>query len=300
MSSDGEMHVSTEALLQLSEALRRYQAKVDTAMSDVNRNIGTRLQRLNEACDEARWEVRRRRDDLSARDEDEDYGRLQSRLERAEEHYHRIERRIREVEDVLRVFKRSRAGVQDSLSRGIPRAVGYLESKHTELIEYLSVGLPGEHGIAGVAEKSFSPRESIASPFAAPAADDVAAFPLPAGFHWVRLEDISRADDLRSEEKFSKVSLEEVENGFQLLKQEILPAIQNDPTRSVDYFRQCDTEMNRTYAGGALRVFEAFFGESHIVLSRHPDDESLRVTNGRHRIHVARELGWSSVPARTI
>jgi hypothetical protein len=293
------MQVSPEALQHLIDALRRYQAKVDAEVSEVNRTVSARLQRLNESRDEAQREVRRRREDLLACDEDDDYGLVQSRLERAEDWLDRIDRRIGEVSDVLGYFKRSRAGVQESISRGIPQAVGYLEAKHKELLEFLSVALPGEHRAAAVAKRAALSSDSGMFPTVT-AAEDVTALSLPAGFQWVRLDHISRSDDLRPEEKFSKVPEDEVENGFRLLKEEVLPALQVDPSRAADFFREYDAQKDRHDGSGSLSVFEAFFGDTHIRLTRKPGDLALGVTNGRHRIHLARKLGWTAIPARLV
>lgn len=294
------MHASPEALQDLIEALRRYQSKVDVAVIDINRTVSARIQYLNQLCDDARREVRNCRDDLYSCDDEEDSDFLQRRLDRAEERLERIERRIGEVADALHYFKRNRAGLQDSISNGIPKAVNYLESKHRELVEYLSVVLPGEHGssVSPVESSSLNnAKESIADD---PEKDNLTAFTLPTGFQWIRLEDIDPSDDLRPEETHSKVTKEEVVNGFRMLQQDILPELQLSPERSTDYFLQCDMEKGQSYTEGTLRVYEAFFGESHIALSRSLSNGLFGVTNGRHRIKVARELGWSSVPARII
>lgn len=299
MDTDGRMQVSPEAVQQMIDALRQYQARVDATVSDVTRTVGARFQSLNRTRDEAQLELHRWQDELFACDANDDREHLQSRLDRAQERLDRIDRLIEESAEALVHFKRSRAEIQDCVSRGVPRAVGYLEEKHKELIEYLSLAFPGEYGAyvnVRTPVATSTPRLDSTQPLV----EDMTVLALPPGFQWVRVDDISKADDLRPEERFSKVTAEEVESGFRILKQEVLPALQVDPARSADFFRQCDSESNRVYANGALRVYEAFFGESHIALTHHPVEGTIGVTNGRHRIQVARRLGWTSVPARFI
>jgi hypothetical protein len=66
-----------------------------------------------------------------------------------------------------------------------------------------------------------------------------------------------------------------------------------------DYFANCDAKTGATYTEGLLHVYEAFFGDDPIYLTRGQKDEKFSITNGRHRIKAALDAGWTAVPAKT-
>jgi len=66
------------------------------------------------------------------------------------------------------------------------------------------------------------------------------------------------------------------------------------------YFFSLDQQAGVSYANGLLRVYEAFFGSEPIHLSRVKGAPQWTVGNGRHRILVAKELGWKAIPAQTV
>jgi len=66
------------------------------------------------------------------------------------------------------------------------------------------------------------------------------------------------------------------------------------------YFSRLDRQAGRSYEEGLQRVYEAFFGADHIRLSRFKGSQLWGIDNGRHRIQIARDLGWKFIPAKTI
>jgi hypothetical protein len=66
-----------------------------------------------------------------------------------------------------------------------------------------------------------------------------------------------------------------------------------------DAFRDLDEKSGVTYENGLLRIYEAFFGQQdYIYLERPRGSSSFSITNGRHRVKVAQDLGWDAIPAR--
>jgi hypothetical protein len=126
---------------------------------------------------------------------------------------------------------------------------------------------------------------------------DPARFPLPSGFTWLPLHQIESTDDLVGPDAWQKVSHEQMQRGFQSLQKDVLKTFQMFGTGAGgDWFRAQDQARGRSYEDGLECVFDAFFGDNPIAISRTEEGNTHGITNGRHRIAVARELGWSAVP----
>lgn len=95
---------------------------------------------------------------------------------------------------------------------------------------------------------------------------------------------------------FHKVSYEEMKDGFEKLQNDVLPAVEQGANG--DDFWQMDQERSSEYREGFQRVYDAFYGDSSIRLTK--VDDHYEVVNGYHRLYVAKEMGLSSVPARVI
>ena len=123
--------------------------------------------------------------------------------------------------------------------------------------------------------------------------------PLPEGYRWVSIDQID-LKEIPKDIKFEKTSSDEMKTGFSILQNKILPALKKDPSRDSEYFRKQDIKSALDYLNGCQRIYEAFFGHSHIRLERYGNDPLYSITNGRHRIAIARELGWDALPAKTV
>lgn len=299
MTGDGSMIVSPEALTRLKEALLRYRTRTNTMMSEVTSDLSRRLKRLEVARDEAQREVRRFQRDLSDCDEDDDSGQAQSDLDAAEERLKRIDHWIGQVVDALPQFKRANQGAQTLVTR-LPRTVSFLEGKLTQFMDYANVQMPKYSARGGNSTTAGPSATAIVGDVTSDHLKNLPDVALPAGYQWVKLDAISRRDDLRPDESFHKASEEDVKKGFYLLKNEILPALDEDRTLPSDHFGNLDRGAGRSYAEGIQRVYDAFFGGDCIALDRGLGDGKYGVTNGRHRLHIARDLGWEAVPVKIL
>ena len=90
-----------------------------------------------------------------------------------------------------------------------------------------------------------------------------------------------------------------MQRGLFILRSTVLPALDKEGTNAnSDFFREIDQRAGQSHEQGALRVYEAFFGTDHIHLGRSPDSKHYDIDNGRHRIKVAQELGWTHIPVK--
>lgn len=311
--------LSSEALEALDSALARFCANAEDAMCAVKPEIGRGLDLLEER--RAQWdrEVARWQEEYDGADpEEDDIGYIASRLEEAEEQLSAIERWLGRVEECYQDYSRQAGRMGEVASDRISEARAFLHEKLEQLRSY-SAGQankssrPFTSGPPASSPAPSNPAASNDSSHRCPAASTTTAAsaaaatitdsPLPAGFRWVRLDEISpqEMNDLPPETDFAKVSYEEVKRGFEVLKDEVLPAIKQDPANAdSDYFWHADQRAGLDESNGAQRVFNAFFGQvskDYIHLDKKAGDPYFNITNGRHRIKVASDLGWTAIPA---
>jgi len=129
---------------------------------------------------------------------------------------------------------------------------------------------------------------------------DLTGYRLPQGFQWVPLEAIALED---ADLEFRKVDKRSMEEGLKKLP-EVIKLLQDrlEETFAENgaYFFSLDQQAGVSYPSGLLRVYETFFGSEPIRLSRFKGAPQWTVENGRHRILVAKELGWKALPAQAI
>jgi hypothetical protein len=81
-------------------------------------------------------------------------------------------------------------------------------------------------------------------------------------------------------------------------KQQNVSNLNQDVTTS-EYFAELDRKGSVPFADGMQRVFDAFLGRwSPIYLCRGSEGGKYTISNGRHRIKIASDLGWLAVPAQ--
>jgi hypothetical protein len=130
---------------------------------------------------------------------------------------------------------------------------------------------------------------------------DLTHYALPPGFRWIPLDEIEI--EHLPESEFHKVSSDTMRVGMEKLG-EVLERLQERLTEPFTdnsiYFMRLDRQAGRSYEEGLLRVYEAFFGQDHIRLRRIKGSSHWIIEKGRHRIQVARALGWKAVPAEAV
>ena len=92
---------------------------------------------------------------------------------------------------------------------------------------------------------------------------------------------------------YRKVSYEEMKEGLRKFIHVVRPAVERGAT--ADYFDQMDQAQGLDYPNGYRRIYDAFYGSTSCIIVEEVDGK-YRVTNGRHRLTLARELGLTSLP----
>lgn len=297
--SEGAANVQSAAIADLDTALGRFAQASLERMRAAETAIRRAAEQLEDRRSELRREVRQLSDEITNADEDEDTSSTRHRLEEAEEALAKIRQCQRNVEASVERYRRASRKLEE-LSTGITvEARAYLRSVREDLADYFALQKDGASGPNGVSDQSIDARLATE---AAPDVFDPTLFVLPPGHQWVSIDEIDTVRelaDVRSREAYEKVSYDEMRRGFDILRQEILPAISGSTHgASSEPFARRDLADGVSYSQGRQRVFDAFFGTDAIYLSRGRDEDLFSVTNGRHRIKVAMDAGWTAVPVR--
>lgn len=300
---DGEVNVRYEAIADFEAALGRFAQASLERMKRAEMTIIRTVDQLEGKRNDLRHEISRLQDSISNADDEEDTSSAQRRLEEIEDALSNVRAWQRKVEDSMLRYKREAEGLEELSTGTTTEARAYLRSLLNDLSAYFALqkdsvsgssfgrnvgsASGGDNG-GGVHSEEFDPT----------------SFSLPPGYRWVRVTEIDTARELaevQRNEDFEKVSYGEMRRGFDALRTELLPAM-NDAMHpaGVDTFVSRDTAAGVTYEHGLQRVYESFFGNDPIYLSRGRNSGLLSVTSGRHRIKAAMDAGWTAVPAKTI
>ncbi|MBK6430614.1 ParB/RepB/Spo0J family partition protein [Candidatus Amarolinea dominans] len=103
---------------------------------------------------------------------------------------------------------------------------------------------------------------------------------------------------VRDEADYHKVSKAEMVAGFAKLTQVRRWISQGATDQWLYDAAQEAREGGTTEAQSHYNIYRVFYGDNAIVLERVGD--RYRVLNGYHRLAVAQELGWTTIPAKVI
>lgn len=95
---------------------------------------------------------------------------------------------------------------------------------------------------------------------------------------------------------FHKMSMSDMQVALNLLESRVLPAVMSGA--ETEQMERLDAALGFTERTvNCQRTYELFFQSDEIVLSRSPDG-TFSVTNGGHRVWLARRMGITHLPAR--
>lgn len=213
----------------------------------------------------------------------------QARYEGAVAEMNRVEGLVRTLDDAVQRHYGPMQRYAGALSN-VPRVLAVLDQVGRASTDYRAVALPAAQVTGGVS------RPSLGMPSGVPAAGG----PEPIGSTGMVVVPLSAIDTTQSTvagpASFQKVSYPEMQRGLNVLDEVVLPSVRAGADG--DYFSRLDEARGVPYGQGTRRVYDAFFGDSAVLLNR--VGNRYTVTNGQHRIFLARELGMTSLPARVL
>lgn len=291
---------SVASVQELLVALLNFWPRCQELLDDVESAGTCGLTELESRQQYWKRELRRRQEEYDNADsEEDDIGYLADQVTEAEEELREVKRWVRKAEDAKAEFDRCVARL---LGDQNDKAVAFLRRKIQEMQDYLSTPFGQIEYVAPSAPAIMDNLLNAAEDVAARGVSLLTDYALPATIDWVPLSAISPKElaELPSDERYEKTSKAEIERGFFVLRNEILPTLQKlGKQADSDYFRAVDEKAGSLHEQGVLRVYEAFFGNDAIKLDRSLDGQHYDIINGSHRVKVALEQGWTHIPART-
>ena len=314
----GEVDVrSVEALEALEESLGRAQNGVETFLAEARAQTGAVLEWVTQREHDAHRAVSQAEDRLSwaqdglsdcassSYDDDEGPPDCSSWEEQVSDARYELNEAVDRLVEVQRIAGQVRGAAEDFLhtARGLDRVSDehmrlarlYLQTKARALHSYRAVGLSAAPAVA--ATRGASP--SIPVPPAS-AAGPAAATSERSRFSEKGIVPIDVADVPNEEigplsaDDFHKYSYDEMLEGARRFDREVRPAVEAGSAR--DYFHQKDREAGSDYQHGLERLYDAYYGSEPIRVTRLKSGR-MEVTNGRHRLFVAKQAGIRTVPA---
>lgn len=174
------------------------------------------------------------------------------------------------------------------------QAIAVLDQIGRASADYRSVALPAGLGGGVASPESLGAARSVSPGPAPKVAEPIGA----TGMVAVPLSAIDSTDSMvTGPESYQKVSYPEMQRGVHVLDEVVLPAVRAGADG--DHFSRMDAASGVPYTDGTRRIYDAFFGDSGPVTLNRVGDR-YTVTNGNHRIFIARRLGLTTLPARVL
>lgn len=308
------IHVnSIEILMRLDAALGQFAGKSLDTLEVAGNEIKRRLEWLENCCAARQSEFEYWSAAYDSADSEEDnMGLLAHKRDEAAAKMHQARRAKQRVEESCENFARQARLINRISGENLNDARAFLRQKIQELNDYTGFqpvydgGSFSSGGSGGAFSAGMKTNNSAGASESQPVID-FTHIRLPKGYQWVRLDEISPKEmsELPAENEFRKISYEDMKRGFGILQRDVLPVLENSLYNArTDYFEDFDRENGREIKTSATEIFQVFFNpagdKEQIHLTRSKGDKFWTITDGQHRIKVARDLGWSAIPARIV
>ena len=319
-----------DALEELQTGLVRYADQAQATLAAIAREVQRTLDWLEERQRHWRGEVQRRQEEVRLtlaayqrclnsgdRDHPPSCGReeltfldARRRLAQAETEERMATQARQAVQAEAEIYARDASRLRVTLQTETVKSIEVLRSKVTVLRSYASGGITaggvlagalafgagvaigaamrraGEDGSAGAGAPDSSGRELTLQEFHPDIRDIL--------LNMIDLDD----SPVRDEADYHKVSKAEMVAGFAKLTQVRRWISQGATDQWLYDAAQEAREGGTTEAQSHYNIYRVFYGDNAIVLER--VGNRYRVLNGYHRLAVAQELGWTTIPAKVI
>ena len=306
--------LSEPGLAEFTTGLTTFVTRSPALLSAAKRSLAEQLSLLEQRKRSAQALQEQQRDRLSHADDalsrclagvDNDCQELYDLVDRRRAALGRANQRLANVTDHLRRVKTS-AGLADDAARAMTamldsrgmRAISLCHDIQRDLaqasaqIARFVAESTGQSGRSATGQAS-----AVASASGRPASASTARGHLPQGFAFADLANVPASEyaDI-DHQSFAKMPESEMREAISLLTTGMLGKVDSGASR--EEFRLLDQQQGRNGSVTLLKTYDLFFGSDAIVLSHRNGQYS--VTNGRHRIWLARQMGITHLPARVI
>jgi hypothetical protein len=292
---------SEDALEHFGAALGGFAVSLTDELATIQRQGGSAVERIRDRRDSCADHLQRLEAALDVEDESDSVTFQVAAIEAARAELERVTAILMLAEDHLARMNETILRLRPLAEAHIPIARKFLMDKVSLLRSYHAVRLDLDASTESLTPAARGDGKTDGAGI--PSRKDITQVALPGGFVWVRLDEIALKEELKNVQRpgdFSKVAYDEMRSGAQRFIEHVLPIVQKDSSAATsEYFAELDRMVGVPYEHGLQRVFEAFLGRwTPIYLCRGRDDKHFTITNGRHRIKVASDLGWPAIPAQ--
>ena len=278
-----------ERLLGAFQTLPRI---VDRALIEAETDATPRMARFAAAVDDARDELRSA--ERAAEDADEDDASMwEDHVEEARVRLARLEAAADDLRSALGDYRSAARELRGLDRETLAAGRDFLSGRLKALKEYDGLRLASEAGTAGNLNSSVDG----APPSSAPDLPQ-----LPAGFSWVPIDRIISRDEPEALQ-WTKIELSVMEAGMRAFSTDLIPLLRKGKASRND-LAEFDSEHGRdghgpVKADSLANLHDVFFGSDSIAATLTADG-FYDLSSGRHRAQVARQLGWTHIPARLL
>jgi hypothetical protein len=290
--------ISVVAVRQHVEALPGLRAAFADDVTQVRDAVDRKLRETRRLVDEAEAELRRLREEYQREDSSvtrQDVRDAEDHLDRCRDYAEDVTEAAAQAKLRLRALEQDFPRHYDKAQKTCLSALGryqiYDAIPHERAMP--TAGSAASGGIVG--SGSGRGRAGINGAQGLPV--------LPPGMMWVAIDDLdwgSVPDDLQ----FKKGSMDDIAAMLARFAEEIMPMMRDPRGISRSQLEQLDRLAGRTGSPqGLVFAWECMIGGNEPIVvnaPHHLTGPSFGWTSGRHRALVARQLGWTHLPARVI
>ena len=301
---EGAFIESVEKISELEESIALFAVRVNKLLQEANVELKRKRRLLEQRYNYWKQQKNYWLNEWRKSDDRDEVRHINEKINETEEKLRQLSHWKTRIQDVEKNYRYQAHNLQRIVEVEVPRARNFLRENIEALKKYLSLqpNLSQDFSDNSIhTSKSVQNKEEQETK--AKNRKDSSIFYnnsiLPDDFRWISLDEI-KMEEINDQLEFKKISYEEMKSGLQKLKSQIIPALSKNNNRGKEFFREQDRESGLSYSDGQLKIYEAFFGGDHIRLDKNKEKEKYSITNGRHRIKVARDLGWEAIPAQAV
>jgi len=308
----------------LSSSFKRFGHKTEEYLHAIEAELKRALESMQarvRACQQKvaqkQWEVEQARDALencrSYEDDDyqpdcsgeeDDLRQAIREFEAAKRDFETAKILYTKVENAVSEFHQHIRRLRDLATSNVNRANAYLENKTAILESYRAIQPEGVNTLAASSDAvssfqreavntaAFSTTNSLNN-LTTQDPSDISGQWTETRVHSFDISNLPLPEGIQGSSDFKKVEFDEMQNGLKKL-QEMKPVIEQGIGDSRDYWADIDKKNGLDYPNGYQRVYEAFYGTEPIRIVK--DGDQYDITNGRHRIWAAKQLGIKTLP----
>jgi flagellar biosynthesis chaperone FliJ len=301
--------VSTKSLAEFLGELRSAVESAGTEFEEMRRVVNRQITQLRATLDDREAAMAKAVENLRNVPSDESDRYEQEAVDEAQIEVLRARQRLKNIEAAGSQFLAVLNAETQSLNSAFSAGQVFLNERIETGARYWSITIPSTSKLSARAGQSatLAPQtnrtKKTISNRSFQSADELP--PLPRKMQWVPIEDIDETL-LPIGLEFKKAPHAEMKAMMLVFQGSVLPALANNPSLIPDDFSggvgEESTSMSTTPRFAYECMLGSFGSSDVIVLDGKQGCEigKMGITSGRHRILIAKELGWSHIPARVL